>query len=63
MIHVPRGTGKGPLSARQMGFLSDAPWLNWNLCSSLVEKRMGGFEGRVPSVFRLLTVISLVSEM
>lgn len=63
VIHVQLGGENEPLSCSQIGFLNDAARFNWNLCSILVEKKKVGVEGRVPLVFRLLTVISLVSEM
>lgn len=58
-----QGGENEPLSCSQIGFLNDAAHFNCNLCSILVETRSEGMKGRVPLVFRLLTVISLVSEM
>lgn len=65
VIHVLQGRENESLSCSQIGFLNDAACFNWILCSILVEKKGGGWggEGRVPLVFRLLTVISLISEM
>lgn len=66
VIHVLQGRENESLSCSQIGFLNDAARLNWILCGILVEKKDGGgggAEGRVPLVFRLLTVISLISEM
>lgn len=59
VIHVLQEGENEPLSC-QIGFLNNAACFNWNLSSILVGKKVGG--GRKGSlVFRLLTVISLVS--